>query len=781
YDALLDRYGASREADRALFGRARAAEAMKRSREAADDYAQCLTRYAGSSYAEEAAARLRFLERFAPSPPEDALPAVAAALAGLQERQGTASTDVLLGKLFLEHLKDHASALRCFSDAIRKGVSGEEAGEAAFGKALATLRLAQAGTEGNVAEAERELEAFIRRQPPGRLRDEAAWELFLSRIEGKPPVEVLDAAAAFLSGGHEAHVDEVRLRYASALQQTARNQEAEKECTAILAGAASGDVRAGALYTRALARKAGASYAGALEDLRACLEGQPDGPWAARALYELAHILNRTGRHEDAARTFLLVKERFPYAAFADSAAYGALDAFLEGGFTDKAVLYSASLLQEAEKDPFTAPSIIQERLFLHATTTARAGDAESTKRHLIRYVVEYPEGPYAGEAYYALGRLFRQEGRTALAAAYLQRAGAAGSGTKARREAADLLLEEGRNEEAVREYEKLAATAPSRLEKSYALSRVVVALFRADRLDEATRKAAAFRSEYPDAASVFEEFELERGKYLYRKREYAKAMDLFDKIADSNTKELAALGRLWMGKTYDAQNLGQKAEKEFRKVLSDYRDTPAAAEASLSLARMALRAEKWDEAAKLLKAALDVPSMPQSAVKEAMSGLITCYEEMRMYDAAAEMTRRFLDLFPGDPTAFRKKVNLGEYYYQLQFFNQAITHFENLLTEAPAEDQAEIRYYIGECYYSKGDFTQAALEFLKVPYLVVRKTEIDWTASAYDMAARAYKKLGKYDLARDMYRRIIDTPDIDPRFKAQAEQEIESLRAMER
>jgi tetratricopeptide (TPR) repeat protein len=158
---------------------------------------------------------------------------------------------------------------------------------------------------------------------------------------------------------------------------------------------------------------------------------------------------------------------------------------------------------------------------------------------------------------------------------------------------------------------------------------------------------------------------------------------------------------------------------------------------------------------------------------------LIRCYEELNLADAAAEMTKRFLEAYPSDNTAFRKRVNLGVYYYQLRYFDQSITHLEGLLAEASPDDQAEIRYYIGENYYYKNDFNQAALEFLKVPYLVVGKTEIDWSASSYYMAGQSYEKLNRPQLAIEMYQKIINTPGVDARFRAQAEKELARVRAL--
>ena len=149
------------------------------------------------------------------------------------------------------------------------------------------------------------------------------------------------------------------------------------------------------------------------------------------------------------------------------------------------------------------------------------------------------------------------------------------------------------------------------------------------------------------------------------------------------------------------------------------------------------------------------------------------------MYDVAVEMTRRFIETWPSDPTVFRKRVNLGMYYYQLRYFDQSISHLESLLPEAPAEDQAEIRYYIGENYFLKSEFTQAALEFLKVPFLVSGKEALMWTALSYAMAGRSYESLSKFDLALGMYQKILDTPGIASHDRAEAEKAIARVKAL--
>ena len=63
----------------------------------------------------------------------------------------------------------------------------------------------------------------------------------------------------------------------------------------------------------------------------------------------------------------------------------------------------------------------------------------------LIRYAASYPDGAHIGEVYFALGQMYKDEGKIDLATAYLQQAGSMKQGAAALRDAADLLLNNGK------------------------------------------------------------------------------------------------------------------------------------------------------------------------------------------------------------------------------------------------------------------------------------------------------------------------------------------------
>jgi TolA-binding protein len=779
YGEIVNRYSASAVADRAQFARARVLESQGKTLDAAEAYEQMVVQYPASSRVLEALLKLAELRRFHAVVTPDALASLAAAMSAFQDKAGSGQVEVLLGELYLLQVKDFVKAASAFASAIAKGVTGEEAQRAAFGRALAAARLAQKGG-GSAAEAEQLLGAFVLQYPEGPRTDEALYEQYTLRSRDQSAVAVLDAASKYLAAKPKTRVTEVRIAFAQALLEAGRDKEAEQECSGVI-DVARGRPEAGAAYfRRGIARVSLKNYNAAMDDFRECDRVAPNGRDNAQALFALGSTLLRTGQYGEAARVFENLADRFRYSPLADSASLGLLVALADGGQLPAAIARAQGFLRAIEANPFRSrDGRLREYLYQYAVLLARAKNISAAKGALQRYATEFPDGARIGDVYFALGQIFKDEGRTSLATGYLQKAAALNVGGPASLQVADLFLEDGRYDDAIREYERIAQKVQTKIERSYAQSRIVVALFRGDKVAEAQKRAAEFRVAYPDAESVFGEFEIERGRQLYRQKKYKDALSVFEDVADAKEPEVAALGLLWVARTHEATNLEQEAVEEYDALLKKYSKTSAATEAALSLARIAMRAERYDVAGQQFKNVVEAPKVSSAQLREALNGLITCFENRKEYDAAAEMTKRFLAAYPNDPTVFRKRVNLGFYYQQLGWFDQAISYFGNLLSQGvPAEDQAEVLFYTGECYLYKGDCTQAALEFYKVTQ-IEQKTEIDWRASAYDMAGKAYENCGKPEQAMQMYQKIIDTPGIDQIFKSGAAEKIERVKKL--
>jgi tol-pal system protein YbgF len=106
----------------------------------------------------------------------------------------------------------------------------------------------------------------------------------------------------------------------------------------------------------------------------------------------------------------------------------------------------------------------------------------------------------------------------------------------------------------------------------------------------------------------------------------------------------------------------------------------------------------------------------------------------------------------------------LSEYYNRN--YKLAIQLFEELLTRNPATSLSDnCRYWIGECYYGLGNYNQAIIEFTKV-FSYNKSNKMD---DAQLKLGLCYWKLGDTERARQEFERLIsDYPNSEYVGKAQ-------------
>jgi TolA-binding protein len=775
YGQVVDRFNASPIADEAQYRKAEVLEAAGDFVKAQEGYRQLLSQFPASSFYNDAFQRIQAIDRSRPGNPEDALQRIADVLSKMNSGQGSGEVDYLLGNLYLNDLKKYDEASKHFTAALSKGLSGQALEGASYGNASASARMYQGGA-GSKSEAERLLSQFISQYPSSEWIAAASYDLYNVQSESGTAADRLAACENYIASGAKDHLLDVRIERGKALYELGRSADAENEFTSILNNFSSVPEHVELYYWRGVIRRSNSDFTGAKKDLDFYTQRSSYARYSAEAFMQLGKVSLRTGDYDRAVKSFETLAKQFPYAERRHEADIALLDALLEAGLPDRALYKAEGFWTDASGNPFLSDDVLEAYLYQYAVTFAKSKNAGGAKRVLHEYVERFPKGAHISDVYFALGQLYKDEGKISLATSYLKRAGASGQNKHAGRAAADLYMENGNYHAAIREYRALASSEQTQVGKTYALSRVVVALFKADSLSEAVGEAESFRSQYPDAESISEEFTIEQGEYYFRQRQYESAENYFDRVEDSDNKVIASLAHYWIGKTLEGRNKNQDAIEKFTEVIEDFPRTEGAIKSMLALGAMKFRAEQFSDAAIEFKKVVDLGSVSDTELKLALNGLIKCYDYMRYFDAAIEMSKRFIEAYPNDPTNFSKRIDLGVFYYQLRYFDQAITHLESLLAEANSDHQAEIRYYIGESYYYKGDFSRAALEFLKVPYLVVRKTEMDWASSSYGYAAKCYEELGKYNLAIEMYDKIVKTPGVDARFKAQATKDINRL-----
>jgi TolA-binding protein len=311
-------------------------------------------------------------------------------------------------------------------------------------------------------------------------------------------------------------------------------------------------------------------------------------------------------------------------------------------------------------------------------------------------------------------------------------------------------------------------------------LRRAIIATLRDDKFTDGQTLINSYRTYYPDDKDAEAEFLYEIGLYQYRQQNYKTANETFDKLAgDYKESKFAPWGHYYMAKILEVTNALDDAAKRYDDVLQQYPSSDVVPHVLLSLGNMHFNAERYDQAVKYYQTIIEKPDLAQDVLPYAMNNLIQAYESTKLYDAALKVTKDYIAKFPNDENIIDKKIKVGLLYTKLGYFDQAIVHFQNLINESGSLMEAELRYNIGEAYYDKGDYEQAILEYLKVPYLVSRQGKVNWTATALYMAGQSYEKMSKFNQAIEMYQQVIDRSGIDATFKAAAKKEIERVKTI--
>ncbi len=130
------------------------------------------------------------------------------------------------------------------------------------------------------------------------------------------------------------------------------------------------------------------------------------------------------------------------------------------------------------------------------------------------------------------------------------------------------------------------------------------------------------------------------------------------------------------------------------------------------------------------------------------------CYEKTGQVSKAVENYIAYLSSLPQDIKQIDERTRIAIFLQKNGKVEYALKEFQKLLSLARDEDaKAELTFYIAECYEKIGDLNKALENYLLVTYL--HPKEIMWATTARFNAAKICEKLGYYDDAVKLYRKI--------------------------
>jgi TolA-binding protein len=97
---------------------------------------------------------------------------------------------------------------------------------------------------------------------------------------------------------------------------------------------------------------------------------------------------------------------------------------------------------------------------------------------------------------------------------------------------------------------------------------------------------------------------------------------------------------------------------------------------------------------------------------EDALYGLSYCYTEQGNLDLAADGYTRLFNSFPKTRYAVEINMRLGEYHFTMENLQQAIVHYDYVISEGDPDYVEKALYKLGWCYYNLDDYDSAIGQF---------------------------------------------------------------------
>ncbi len=758
-DALKSR------ADAFLFYRARSEESAGNYGNAVNDYQKLVSKYPESDYAAAADSASNYILNFKDVNYHNAV----VSLADILLEQGLSSTDrsnamMQLGNLFENELKDYSKAARVY----------EQLASISTGDTMRVAQYLLAGTlekmsGGKVDENSRSYSIY-KKLSSGLFNDSISERSLLKVIESQDAsgdsVAAENSALSFLKRfPNSSYAPNVYYILAKTLYNTGAYHDAIAQAAL-----------AGSLPEAQLILAQSEIAIDSLNDAKTTLENlfstQPPKKSLMQGQLLYAGLLKKM--NVDAEQAYLGLLQELVPSTYKDDVAIQLADYLYTTDRYDTA--YSIyKTIGEDELWHKTPSSVIYKMAYCKL----KAGDFNRAKDLFKDVAANSRDSAQIADSYLQLGNIYKSLGDKRMSASFFEKAGSNDIGALV--SAAETYFRMGDYQNAGQIYQRILNAASVDTLRAFSAARLIEIDYMTDNIKSADAKAAKFKKTYPDAGDEYPaRFLVGKAEYLIRSKKYNEAQKLLDDVK-SDYDETRAYPTAMLDQARIFVEVGDltKAQTKLKDLLSKFPDSPAAPEAHLELGNIYYAQEKYQDAIDNFRPIYLDSLVDRTILRDAMSRLISSYESVGMYDGALDIDRKFIAMFPDDKSIMDKRIKVGILYEELKYFDQALLTFQNLTKEANRDYQAELHYYIGAIYDDKGDYPNAILEFLNVPYLVSQNPVVDWAAQAYYMAGKCYEKLNKPNEAIAMYQKIVDKPNTDPTFVAGAEREINRVKAL--
>ncbi|NUM80429.1 tetratricopeptide repeat protein [bacterium] len=529
------------------------------------------------------------------------------------------------------------------------------------------------------------------------------------------------------------------------------------------------------------------------------LGGFPRGKNVAHAKYMQARIKEQKREYAAAITIYNELINQYYYTVFADSAAQGIGNNYLLTQQYELAIAAYQNSLQLG-KDEFADVDILNVQATPHnpidyniALSYEKLNNITRAVEYYESYLFPDKKGDFAPQALFALGKIYEDKQDRLNAIRYYGTLSDQYSnselGFNALNRIAEIQFDAQNYAEAKKAYQTLSKLSKNISEQLILDSRAIICTYRLGTVNLTTEMEKAFNKKYEKDKNLKmllynanAEFLYELGHYYqYDKLKYEPAFKTYkDLLDDYKNVGIAADALFEMGVIRFNEGKSKEGFEIFQQVPQKYPDSEILSKVYLRSAIEAFKLEQVQTAIDACKIALQHPKIKPQDAKVGTDFLIKVYKAAGFYENALLLIQQYLDRFPDDDPVnlFSKRIDIGVMHKNLKAYDRAIEYLKDLIKTASGEDEAEIQYNIAETYFAMGNFEQALLEYLRIPYLTLG-TKFDWATAAKSQAAECYVKLAKYSEAMAMYDEIMKKHGTNSEYGRFAKNRIDEIRKM--
>ncbi|MBI5020354.1 MAG: tetratricopeptide repeat protein [Ignavibacteriales bacterium] len=779
YDQLTQKFPQSPLVVEAAIGIAACQEKANDFDDALKTYIDLQTRYPANDFSDSVSGKIEFIQNHRIKDRDAGIEKLARLMGEVLTDKNKSELSFKLGEIYFNDLKDYESAAKQFTSAIDGGLDEDRLFNAYYFRARSYHLLSELKPEA-ITPAIEFYDALLKKYPKNNANDDVAFYSYKLKSRAKNPTEIIGMAQEYLSQyPSSGHWDQILLELANASAMAQAPNDAISTLRLLVTEYSKSPILSDAYFELGDLYKQLKNPDSSELNWQKAVSSEHVRPSTLQSLWNLGEHYNQKRNYPEAISILKRLVNDYYYSFISEKAASVIPELHIANAEYDEAIqLYFESLNKYLTDESKT--NSVNQIYFSLATVYEKKGERQNALKYYTEYLIGDRKGVYASKVFYSLGTLARSEGRLDKASSYFRQAVSLGDAGSTTSDIADLLFQTEQYGEAAKQYSQLAQANDSLKDKQYFQSRTIVSTLRDNRLAEAQKLVNDFYKNYKDAERYKAEFEYETGLLHYRKQDYNTAKKLFENVADDYEEtRFGAWGNYYIGKISEVLNKLEEAAKKYESVLKKFPDSDVIPRVLLSLGNMHFNAERYEQSIRFYQEIIKSPSKSGDILSYAMNNLIEAYESTKLYDDALKITRDYIERYPNDEAIIDKKIKLGTLYTKIGYYDQSVLHFQNLIPEAGNLLEAEIRYNIGEAYYYKGDYQQAILEFLKVPYLVTKQGKVNWTATSLYMAGQSYEKMSKFSEAISMYQQVIDRSGIDATFKAAAQKEINRVNSI--